>query len=747
MNRCLGIALCATVCALGTSEVRSAKAAGSDVNPLDPPVLTATIHPPISRDASALWLAPTAADLRLATSKSFGTLKAAVEAFKDGRAAESLKLLTPLIDGSRQPVSPLDAYVTYYAALADIALKDFDRAQRRLKDLREEPLQGYLAEAAALAEAEAAEAQSDYDVAAKIYEKLSHEKTSNPDEIWMRWARAATAAGDRAQAVEAYTRIYYEFPFSDLAADARAQLDRLDALEPLAPENARYRSDLARAERLFAARRYADAQSAFEGLKRYAIGDDRDLVALRLAECDFFRGRHRHARQALREFIDDGPHQDTPARVLRRGPRQAEALYFYARTLGKLKLTGDYVKTTRTLIDRFPDSSWTEDALEDLAANYIKEGGVAAADGTLRELYAKFPGGRYAARAAWRIGWRAYRSGRYADTAHYFDTTARQFPRSDYRPAFLYWSGRAYDAMGDRASADARYTLATADYLNTYYGRSASKQLTRRGAAIALTRLEFTSAEKPAVATDASAPPPTAQVIRSLLAVGLYDEAGNELRYVQRAWGDTPMVQATLGWIYKEQGDLLDAIVAMKRAYPQYIASGGELMPEAVLKVIFPVDYWDDIRSLAARHHLSPYLVAALIAQESGFDATIKSSANAVGLMQLLPSTARLYANRLKLGRFRTSMLTTARTNLTMGTALLADLMKKFGEPYLALAAYNAGDSRVARWTAERRGEDLDQEEFIDDIPFSETQNYVKKVLSMTEDYRRLYDDSARATQ
>jgi soluble lytic murein transglycosylase len=294
--------------------------------------------------------------------------------------------------------------------------------------------------------------------------------------------------------------------------------------------------------------------------------------------------------------------------------------------------------------------------------------------------------------------------------------------------------------MGDRASANARYTLATADYLNTYYGRVSAKQLARRGAPIAFARLEFVAAKSPTNSLE-PATPPTAPLIRSLLALGLYDEARNELQYVQRTWGDTPIVQATMAWIYNQQGDFRDAIVALKRAYPQYMASGGELMPEALLKVIFPVDYWNDIQALAARYDLSPYLLAALINQESAFDPKIKSSAKAVGLMQLLPSTGQLYARRLKLGRFGASMLTNARTNMAMGSAFLADLMRKFGEPYLALAAYNAGDGRVARWTAERRGEDLDQDEFIDDIPFPETQAYVKRVLSTAEDYRRLYDE------
>ena len=72
-----------------------------------------------------------------------------------------------------------------------------------------------------------------------------------------------------------------------------------------------------------------------------------------------------------------------------------------------------------------------------------------------------------------------------------------------------------------------------------------------------------------------------------------------------------------------------------------------------------------------------------------------------------------------------------------MGTAYLADTVKEFGELHFALASYNAGERSVRRWIAERPGLAID--EFVDDIPFPETQNYVKKVLGMAEDYRRLY--------
>src|SRR5205807_2083502 len=90
-----------------------------------------------------------------------------------------------------------------------------------------------------------------------------------------------------------------------------------------------------------------------------------------------------------------------------------------------------------------------------------------------------------------------------------------------------------------------------------------------------------------------------------------------------------------------------------------------------------------------------------------------------------------------RLPRFSIRMLTTAETNLKMGTAYFADLVRQFGGAHYALASYNAGENRVVRWIAERPG--VDREEFIDDIPFPETQNYVKKILGTADDYRRLY--------
>jgi soluble lytic murein transglycosylase len=125
------------------------------------------------------------------------------------------------------------------------------------------------------------------------------------------------------------------------------------------------------------------------------------------------------------------------------------------------------------------------------------------------------------------------------------------------------------------------------------------------------------------------------------------------------------------------------------------------------------------------------------MAQESTFTPEIRSHANAYGLMQLIPDTGRRVARQLGIRRFTTAMLTQPETNVRLGTKYFKDMVDQFGGVHYALAGYNAGPHRVVRWLKEAPG--LPQDEFIDNIPFQETQTYVKRILGTAEDYRALY--------
>jgi soluble lytic murein transglycosylase len=683
------------------------------------PMLRPTSHARLPSELSQFWLAP--ANSGGVRTLAMSELATAVSLEVDGNFAKALPILV-------QPAvqqGTLGQYAQYYQGFAELRLGRPADARRTFQTLASKNPAGFLVEAVALREAEVDEALGDQASALAIYERLAKAKTTVPDDVLLRLGRSARATGNTEKATEAFSRIVYEFPFSDLAPIAGSELETLP-IGPIAPGTNRYKLELGRAERLFGARRYAQARIAFDGLRTAAQGDDRELVQLRLAECDYFQKRARAARDGVRPYIAQAS-------------RQGEALFFYAVASRELDDHAEYFRVVRQLVSEFPTQSWAEEALNNLATHYILENDDESADQAFRELYEKFPTGRYGERAAWKLGWWAYKNGRYAETVRVFESAAAQFPRSDYRPTWLYWSGRAHEALNEPALADARYTLVAADYLNSYYGRLALQRLEGRapplpGEGSTQRGSRAGGPEPPALTTM----PPNEAVVRALLALNLYDQALDELRYAQKAWGDSPAIQATIGWIHNQRGDLRAGINAMKRAYPQYLAAGGEKLPTEILKVLYPVNYWDLIRRYSAERQLDPFLIAALIAQESTFTADVKSAANAYGLMQLLPSTGRQYARALRLPtRFSISLLTTAEPNIKMGTAYFADLVKQFGGAHYALATYNAGPNRVARWIAERPG--IERDEFIDDIPFPETQNYVKRILGTTEEYRRLY--------
>ena len=247
-----------------------------------------------------------------------------------------------------------------------------------------------------------------------------------------------------------------------------------------------------------------------------------------------------------------------------------------------------------------------------------------------------------------------------------------------------------------------------------------------------------------------SPPPPANEpLIRALLRCPRYDEALNELRYAQRMWGDSPAIQATIAWIYQQQGLaasgherfklLRGSITMMRRAYPQFMAAGGEELPREVLTVIFPLAYWDLIQQVLGRATTSIRIWSRRWWRRNRPSCpTSGRSANAVGLMQLMPPTGAAVRAPAE------------------AAVLVAPADEPGSERPDGHGLPRRQDPRVRRactwrWPATTpasarcaggwpSGPDVtDRDEFIDDIPYPETQNYVKRILGTAEDYRRLY--------
>ena len=183
---------------------------------------------------------------------------------------------------------------------------------------------------------------------------------------------------------------------------------------------------------------------------------------------------------------------------------------------------------------------------------------------------------------------------------------------------------------------------------------------------------------------------------------------------------------------------------SLKKALPFATSAPIKSIPLAYWRILFPEAWWDTIKAESAKNGLDPYLVASLIRQESEFNPTVISYANAYGLMQIEPSVGKSLARQEGISGFQTYQLLNPETNIRLGTRYLRQMLDKFGgvQEY-ALAAYNAGDSRVVDWQA--AGPYRGMDEFVESIPFTQTRDYVQAILRNEEIYRGI--DAAATAQ
>ncbi|NLS44736.1 MAG: lytic transglycosylase domain-containing protein [Firmicutes bacterium] len=156
------------------------------------------------------------------------------------------------------------------------------------------------------------------------------------------------------------------------------------------------------------------------------------------------------------------------------------------------------------------------------------------------------------------------------------------------------------------------------------------------------------------------------------------------------------------------------------------------------LKKVYPIHYKDVITQYSLENDMDPFLIASVIYVESRFRPKALSVRGAKGLMQVMPETGRWIADELGIGGFEPEMLYEPMMNLRVGTWYLSLLRQEYnGDLIIALASYNAGRGNVKKWIDEKQW--TGEKEDIDNIPFPETREYVKKVLYIYDKYRYVY--------
>jgi soluble lytic murein transglycosylase len=617
----------------------------------------------------------------------------------------------------------LSDYALYWSAETNIALNHDADALAQLKEFREKYPDSVMTEQAlqSIGTASLALNQPAEALAALDASELTPQR---PALLFLR-GEAREQAGQNAQAAADYQAIYLQYPTSEQAREAGEKLNFLrssksgEQIPPIPLDQ-----QVAHAAILFGAKEWGDARNEYSHLVQRLSGAERERASLRVLECELQQGS---APTALINM------QIADADV------DAERFLALAQWYRPLQREAEMATAVESAVSRAPASVWAESALFLTGNYYWVQLDRDRAAGYYKRLADNFPAMSDATPASWRVAWVSVLKRR-PDAAELLTEHLRRFPGSHFTPDALYWLGRLAEEAGDPALARGYYAKLEERYPQNYFQDLGAVRIRALGAG-PVTTAEVLAKVPPVLPVQplGSTIPPAAMVRQkradALRSIAFDASAELELRAAYASTGE-PRLLLEAAQAAVAAGHVGAAIVTVRQIYPQLDARPFDQVPRDVWMAAYPLPFSGSIKQWSVHAGIDPMLTAGLIRQESAFAPDAHSGANALGLMQLLPKTARQMAKKAKVG-YSHSLLFDPDYNVRLGTIYVAGLKNDFGSVESALAAYNAGEDRVNSWTAGQSYRDL--AEFVDSIPFTETREYVEIVTRNADIYRKLY--------
>jgi soluble lytic murein transglycosylase len=628
------------------------------------------------------------------------------------------------LKAAEKRLQPLADYVAYLTAVSQAGQRQFQDTEATLQPVwQASPASSLGAKAAVLQANSYLETGQPGKAVALIQQHLADLPAPQAELLL---ARGYEADNNAAAAAAHYQRIYTEYPLSKEASDSEAALARYPPVPPQAL--------LARGLKLVDGGDYTRAGKELTALLPRLTGPDLDLARVRIGAASYLARDNKPACEYLASFQASAPDEE------------AERLYYLLECQRRLDRIGEMNATLQKLSQAYPQSQWRFQALVSVANYYTAHDQPDASEPLFRACYQAFPNDPQASVCHWKVTWAEYLRDP-SRAATLFEEHLTRYPGSDHMTAALYFLGRIAESKADWASARAYYEEINTAYPNYYYAVLARERLQAASVSGAtpsadvlrfLAGAQFAKRRTPETFEANATTKERIDRANLLAAAGLDDLAESELRFGAKADGQ-PQIMAV------ELADLADRRDAPDQGirYIKHYASGYLLLsldsaPDKFWRLAFPMPYRKTLEDFCRQRALDPYLMAALIRQESEFNPKAVSHSNARGLAQVLPSTGRELSRKLNLRPYRTSMLFMPQTNLNLSTFYLKMLSNELmGQWEATLASYNAGKAHVTTWLASAKFRE--PAEFVESIPFNETRLYVQSVLRNADVYRKLY--------
>ncbi len=604
----------------------------------------------------------------------------------------------------------------YFAGISAARLDSPRQAMRQFARLLQDYPRSVHSPAAAVEIGEIELRERQFDAARAHFARAMNE-TADPElrqRAAIGTAEAEEAAGETDAALRRFREVRSQAAGTPAGLRARDHIERILNAHPEFATTGYDRVEEARL--LLAEKEYAKAES----LLQEALEDPQALnvpeILRQLAEAQLAGGKLEAAMKSFWNIAERYPRSpQAPAAIF----RMAGVLWNRDRNRAALRLFENY-------LDRYPGAEQAPDALYGIARIEQQLNDNAQAIARFGELARRFPQHKLAAEAAWRIGWIRFLSQQNRAAAAAFASVPGNAPSA------RYWQARALEAAGDRAAAQRLYQRITTEDAASYYGILSQRRLDGVGdSAFRLGTIAPVEPTRPT--TPAATFTEDFHLPRwlELQAAGVPDLARLELTAIEREYGSDPTAQQYLIAAYQTV-DGYYAALRLARANPAVRRSA-----EETRRLEYPLAFWSDVSAAAGPQHVDPLLVVATMRQESLFNPTARSKADARGLLQLLPSTAKQIASTGS-DSSDPQDLYEPQTNIKLGTRYLRMLLDRFGgDPLKALAAYNGGETMTERWARLPRAGEADV--FVENITYRETRDYVKRVIGNYAKYAQFY--------
>lgn len=629
------------------------------------------------------------------------------------RAIERLKFA-----GDNFPA--LADYALYYLALAQIEQTDLNAAAETFDRLVKSYPQSVTLDRAQLQHAEILLKLGRNAEAAAVASRLIARAPEPSIEQGARLAeaKALIALGDSKTAYSRLMELRDSYPRADSDSEARALVRSILATNPAVADTSSLSYHRTESELLLREGQLSDAaEQADAGL---AMEPEPALRAeLVWVKARALKPEPERAKRAILEYL----------RIAPKGPSAPAALEALALLYWH---DNDYASARATfgrLVANFPGSTPAPGAMLRIGRIYEEEHKLDSARAQYRRLAARYPGSDAAVEARFRGPWTLYLAHSFRSAAHGFeDAHARAKDPID-RDMCVYWRARSLEKSGDSAGARTIFARLAQSTDSNYYPELASRRVDSAAPDLpAASAPEPSFAETPHVAGAAEFHMARLQTLRAL---GLKELEPGELKALADDGGNSNAMRQFVLAGFASAGAWYDAIIAATR-----MEKSGLVSHAVAERVRYPRAYWDLFQAASIKLALDPYLVVALARQESLFNPNATSGSNARGLMQLIPSTAKKVAAERGVDPGAIHLYDPP-LNVELGTTYLKSLFEMFnGDPFRAVAAYNAGEHAVSKWNSEFRGDD---DEWVENIAYKETREYVKKVIGGRREYRLLY--------